>query len=101
MGEQPARLALGPLMSAMVLIGLSIGFWCEPFSLAEERPAIGRASKNAANSSIDEASLEKQLSKVLANQEKILANQEAILQKFDAVMEELRIIKVRASIHGS
>ena len=100
MDEQPTRLAVGPWMMAVLLIGLSIGFWCEPFSVAEERAAIGR-TQSPASPSIDESSLEKRLSKVLANQEKILANQAEILQKFDAVMEELRIIKVRATIRGS
>lgn len=52
------------------------------------------------SASLDSAAIDKKLKEVLENQKQILANQAAILQKFDAIMEELRIIKVRATIRG-
>lgn len=55
---------------------------------------------SAAESTSDEARVDRKLKEILANQEKILANQDTILQKFDAIMEELRIIKVRATIRS-
>ncbi len=46
-----------------------------------------------------DAAVIKKLNEILANQQTILANQQTIFQRFDAMKEELRIIKVRASIH--
>ena len=59
------------------------------------------STRRAGESGMDEAAVEKQLRQILKNQQDILANQTAILQKFDAVMEELRIIKIRATLRGS
>lgn len=72
---------------------------------AAERVIRGRAvdqgTAAGAESTDDLTKLHKQLKEVLAKQEEILANQAVMLQKFDAVMEELRIIKVRATLRGS
>lgn len=48
--------------------------------------------------STDLTRLERKVEEVLANQDTILANQQMIFKKFDEVMEELRIIKVRATL---
>ena len=43
----------------------------------------------------------KKLDEVLTNQATIRQRLDTVMQRFDEVMEELRIIKVRATIHGS
>ena len=96
----------GWLAAAVLAISASAGLWFQTASLAQEeeetrRPASSRSSVKQQVSSADIARLEKRLNEVLANQKTMLENQQAILQKFDAVMEELRIIKVRATLAGS
>ena len=85
----------------VLLIGLGIGFGvCLSLavtSMAEEtsratRSVLGGAASGGSSASSN-AGLEKKL-------DQILANQETILQRFDQVMEELRIIKVRATLRG-
>lgn len=61
-----------------------------PKKPAEDRQAEGRQEE-----------IEKTLNQILKNQVEILQKFDAIQQRFDAVMEELRIIKVRATIRGS
>ena len=43
----------------------------------------------------------KKLDEVLTNQATIRQQLDTVMQRFDAIMEELRIIKVRATIRGS
>ncbi len=78
-------------------IGLGVCLWSAAGSLAEEaakasRSVLGgpRETKSSA-SSLKGDDLEKKL-------DEILANQQAILERFDQVMEELRIIKIRATL---
>lgn len=47
-----------------------------------------------------EASDERSFDRLEDKLDRVLANQEAILKKFEQVMEELRIIKVRATIRS-
>ena len=68
-------------------------------SLVAEQ-STGASASHKQEASTGEAAIQKKLHEILKNQEQILANQTAILQKFDAVMEELRIIKIRATIRG-
>ncbi len=77
----------------VILLGAPVGF-----SLAAANPASSSSHKGETNT--EEVAVEKKLREILKNQEQILANQTTILQKFDAVMEELRIIKVRATLRG-
>jgi hypothetical protein len=44
--------------------------------------------------------VEDRLNEIIAKQNQILANQQTLFQRLDAMMEELRIIKVRATIRG-
>lgn len=81
----------GAFVAALLALGFGVGA-----TAAQSRAAQG-ASKASHNSS-GETGAEEKLREILKNQEQILANQATILQKFDAVMEELRIIKVRATI---
>lgn len=69
-------------------------------SHAEDTPTRGPAARTTTKKtdSTDLMRLERKVEKVLANQGTILANQQTILTKFDEVMEELRIIKVRATL---
>ena len=85
----------------VLLIGLGVGLGiCLSLavtSMAEEtsratRSVLGGAASGGSSASSN-AGLEKKL-------DQILANQETILQRFDQVMEELRIIKVRATLRG-
>ena len=88
----------------MLLTGGGLNLLFTGRMFAEESVTRTHAPRSSAKkpepSDTGDAQLQKQVAKILANQETILQNQTAILQKFDAMMEELRIIKVRASIHG-
>ena len=57
------------------------------------RPSRAGTAKTAAAGDLDLSDIEEKL-------DEILSGQQAILKKFDAVMEELRIIKVRATLRG-
>ncbi len=82
------------LLSAWVVIVLVV----PGSALVAETPA--GSSSHRGEVSTEETAIAKKLREILKNQEQILANQTPILQKFDAVMEELRIIKVRATLRG-
>ena len=88
------------LLAMGVAVTLSISLFSSPCLLAQEGSRSSGSSAKKSPSKTEEADIEKRLKEILKNQEQILANQSAILQKFDAVMEELRIIKVRATIRG-
>lgn len=86
--RQRIRILLASIVAAGVaLCSLSASHAAEGASKAR------RASDRVAKEKNRDAELEKKL-------DQILANQALILQKFDAVMEELRIIKVRATIRS-
>jgi len=97
-----AVLVIG-LLSAGVCVpnGVSAYEEEEAQSVAPHRPTPSRpvAKQSADDRPMEE--IEKQLNQVLKNQAEILQKFDAIQQRFDAVMEELRIIKVRATIRGS
>ena len=84
------------LLSAWV--GIALVVVVPAGSLAAEQRADSSSHKDEART--EDVAVEKKLREILKNQEQILANQTIILQKFDAVMEELRIIKIRATIRG-
>ena len=67
---------------------------------AEETSVKNAAARTTTKKtdSADLTRLERKVDKVLTNQETMLNNQQAMLKKFDEVMEELRIIKVRATL---
>ncbi len=78
-------------------------FGCLAASTGWAETKAAAAAKAAAKQSepqVENPAVEKKLKEILKNQEQILANQQTILEKFAAVMEELRIIKVRATIRG-
>ena len=87
------RLAAGMILAGSLAMAAGV-----PLSAEPSGPS---SAKKADASDLDEVAIQKQLRQILKNQQDILANQTAILQKFDAVMEELRIIKVRATLRGS
>jgi hypothetical protein len=64
------------------------------------RATDAETASAAVEATDDLSKVQKQLKEILTKQEEILANQATLLQKFDVVMEELRIIKVRATIRG-
>ena len=75
-------------------IGLGVCLWSAAGSRAASRDVLDGAKQTESSvSSQAKNSIEKKL-------DEILANQAAILQRFDQVMEELRIIKVRATLRG-
>ena len=83
----------------LIGLGIGLGICCSLAvkSTAEEavkatRSVLGGATAGGSSSNKD-AGLERKL-------DQIIANQENMLQRFDQVMEELRIIKVRATLRG-
>ena len=96
------RLTLGLPLAAILVTVVGLSVWLQSGVVTAETTLKDRSAKSASKESGGDASqIEKRLNEILKNQERILANQDAILQKFDAVMEELRIIKIRATIRGS
>ena len=86
----------GYIFTAVTVSLLSLG----SVALAADEATDKRTPKATAKSAESSTEIEKKLKDILKNQEQILANQVIILQKFEAVMEELRIVKVRATMHG-
>ena len=95
-------------ITMVVGIGLGVSCWFSASSWAKQTTVNARSSTASSatkpstpSQEAKDAKLEKKLDEIVANQQTILQNQQTILQKFDAVMEELRIIKVRATLAGS
>jgi hypothetical protein len=65
---------------------------------ATTKKAVKKSAPSDASLS-DEAKILRKLDQILENQETLLASQQQIDSRFDAVMEELRIVKVRASLN--
>jgi len=97
----------------IVFVGIVIGIGMLQLSQASSdeeaappmttrRTPTRHSTKKSASESHETPSdpMSRRLEEILDTQKTILANQQTILQKFDAVMEELRIIKVRASLRG-
>ena len=85
---------------AMVLGILCVG-GSEVSSAAEREK--GRAARSAQQepSAADEmAAMGKQLTRIEKKLDDLLAQQPVIQQRFDALMDELRVIKVRATLHS-
>ena len=87
------RAVLGAILAGGLAIAAAMPLWAETGGSS--------SAKKTGEAGTDESAIQKQLHQILKNQQEILTNQTAILQKFDAVMEELRIIKIRATIRGS
>ena len=90
---------VGAMVAIVIGAGLFLGLWAPWGAAAEEasskssRRSRASATKEAGGETSDTAHLEAKL-------DEILATQQTILSKFDAIMEELRIIKVRATLRG-
>ena len=82
-----AVLAISPLAGAAVWGGSAL--------TAKAATSKARASSSDADGS---PATERKLKALEGKLDEVLANQQTILQKFDMVMEELRIIKVRATL---
>lgn len=85
--------------------GILIGAWSLPgrcWGADQRTTKAGRAARNSNAESVSgkDVQLEKRLNELQRKLDEVLANQASILGRFDAVMEELRIIKVRATIRG-
>ena len=81
------RARRGILVAGFVGLAVVLGLWATT-TLAKEA-----ASKTPSGKEPSLAQVEDKL-------DQILANQQTILGRFDAVMEELRIVKVRATLRG-
>lgn len=79
---------------AVAALAVAAAAWLGTETQAAER---SRTSQSKASGST-EASVQGE-SKLAAKLDQVLANQDTILQRFDDVMEELRIIKVRATLN--
>lgn len=91
----------GPALAVVVVTGsffslaaLSSGLAAEESSSKSSRSPRAASTAKTQGEGGELARLEEKL-------DEIIANQQTILGKFDAIMEELRIIKVRATLHGS
>ena len=91
----------------VLTIGVSVSLWSMAASSADE--ASDRASRSRTRSSVTSAEQSSQSdqskekdrdAQIERKLDEILSNQQTILQRFDAVMEELRIIKIRATLRG-
>ena len=100
----------GATLAILLGAGIGIGLMVPPWSAAEEEGSAHRVPNRSVQEGKEKAGrpaakakdpLERKVDEILANQAAILANQARILQRFDAVMEELRIVKVRATLRGS
>ncbi len=91
---------------AMVLLvaclAATLGTWVSA-SDSEDVSRNSRSSRSTTKTSASKPNPGDERAELVHLDEKldrILANEEQILKKFDEIMEELRIIKVRASIRG-
>ena len=76
---------------------LSAGLWLQADTPAEGQSRSGRRSAGTSGGG-GETSTAGDTKKLDAKLDQILQNQERIFQRFDEVMEELRIVKVRATL---
>ena len=84
------RSAVSWSVMAVLVIVATLGMFSRAvFSQEEERQEGRPQATNTHN----------QDAKILKKLDQVVANQEAILHRFDEVMEELRIIKIRASLN--
>ena len=93
MAQRASRRAAGwqPLGLALVV---SLGTWLQTGTPAEGQ---SRSSRRPARGA-EETSEKVDTAKLEAKLDQILENQDQILKRFDDVMEELRIVKVRATL---
>jgi hypothetical protein len=91
--HQVAAAGLMLAVGAGILLGTA-AVWS---ANAEDSSKSSRSSR-AGTSKRGEGDLD--ASRIESKLDEILSGQEAILNKFDVVMEELRIIKVRATLRG-
>ena len=91
---------LAVIAGLLLAVGMGTGV---VFSQDDAEPPTrsSRPAKPAGTSSASDTGKDKDLAAIERKLDQIIQTQSAILQKFDAVMEELRIIKVRATIRGS
>ena len=91
---------------AVILLGLcvSLGAWSRASAAdTEDASRSSRSSRSSVKSTGAKPSPGDQRAELVHLDEKldrVLANQDQILKKFDEVLEELRIVKVRASLRG-
>ena len=81
----------------LALILVSAGVWLQANTLAEGQTRSSRRSA-AASEGAEETSTQAETKKLDAKLDQILQNQEQIFQRLDEVMEELKIVKVRATL---
>ena len=91
------RRTLFALAAAVVLGGL-MGLTADVAGEDATRSTHTRKTPTASQSAGDSGG-EKSDARLESKLDQILANQQTILQRFDQIMEELRIIKVRATLN--
>ena len=98
--ESRARAAVMIILTTS--LATTLGVWASA-SDTEDASRSSRATRSTAKTSASKPSPGDERAELVHLDEKldrILANEEQIMKKFDEMMEELRIIKVRASIRG-
>jgi hypothetical protein len=72
-------------------LALGIGAWINTSTLAKEEGTGSSSRSSRASKASDGGKTEEKLNEILENQQKIL-------KRLDEVMEELKIVKIRASV---
>lgn len=80
------------------VLGISLGAVSFTAAYDEANPESGNRSSRSTTSSRTETSSRSSDASIQTKLDEILANQKKILEEFEVVKEELRIIKIRASM---
>ena len=94
-GALGARSRSGRLAGLGLLLALGLGLHAAGFAQDEETAARSTRPRSATRSSQQGGGADAKLD---AKLDEILANQQRILARLDEVMEELKIIKIRATL---
>ena len=95
MRHRTRAIAIGLLGSLALLLVLCSGFWFGVSAQGEEEQKTKTSSRPRGSATTETGKLD---SKLEAKLNQILENQQKIFQRFDEVMEELRIVKIRATL---
>ena len=88
------RMRITTSIGVLVVIILGLGLWVKAETQAAE--SSGRSSRASRSTSSVDGTGEDAVARKL---DQVLANQETIFRRLDEVMEELRIVKIRATLN--
>ena len=93
MGDRSRRRAAWPPPLGLALV-LGLGIWLQAGTPAEGQLRTSRRSAGGGEETSEKADSKKLEAKL----DQILENQERIFQRLDDVMEELKVVKIRATL---